>query len=110
MAQKDPERFLDPSKLQGLTMQVGQITAHAAALKIDAGMIIKDGCMLVAPEQLTAGGRTARWRQLYPARELVHAAVRELRAAADRLDAEWERTEDGLCGLSSGRDQLRRVP
>lgn len=109
MAQRDPESFLDFSKLQGFTMRVGQITVLAAALKIDAGAVIKDGCMLVAPGQLTQGGRIARWRRLYPVRELVHAAVRELRAAADRLDAEWERTEDGLCDLSSGRDRLRRV-
>ena len=99
---KDPDPFLDSLKIQGLTMQAGQISALASALKIDAGGIIKDGCVLIAAEQLKRKGRLRRWEQLYPVRELVHTAARELRAAADRLDAEWQRTEDGLCALGDG--------
>ena len=107
MAYKDPEHFLDSSKLQDFTIAVGRVTALAATLKTDAGAVIKDGCVLIAAERLTTKGRLKRWGQLYPVRELIHAAVRELRAAADRLDAEWQQTEDALCAPDDGHRRRR---
>lgn len=103
MAVRDPEGFLDRTKLDLLTMAVGNISHAAERLKIDAGTVIKDGCILAPAEKLDRKARLERWRALYPVRELVHAVTRQLRATADRLDAEWERTEDSLCGLSDGR-------
>ena len=105
--QKDPERFLDPLKLQTLTVEVGRLVHLAGTLKIDAGSVIKDGCILVQTDQLSRRARVARWRRLYEVRELVYRAATELRHAAARLDAEWERTEEGLCALNDGHRRSR---
>lgn len=108
MANYDPVEFLDRSKLDALTMEVGRLCRLASTLKIDAGMIIRDDCQLIAADKLKRQDRMTRWRRLYPVRELVYAAVTDLRAAARRLDAEWERAEDSLCALGQQGRQSRR--
>ncbi|MDP3727464.1 MAG: hypothetical protein Q8R35_02370 [bacterium] len=107
MPEKDPAGFLDHLKLQALTMQTGQAIAWAQSVGINAGKVIKDGCVLPPVEKMSRKARVARWRQLYPVREMVLSVTAELRHAAARLEAEWERTEEGLCGLSEAH---RRAP
>ena len=106
MAHQDPEEFLDRMKLDTLTMEVGRIAHLAASLEINAGTVIKDGAMLAPADQLSREARLRRWRQFYPARELVYAVTAALRQAAARLEAEWERTEESLCDL--GEKSARR--
>lgn len=100
MTKPDPEGFLDRAKLETLTMAVGRVTHLAGSLQIDAGRIIKDGCVLAPADKLRRKARLRRWQQLYPVRELVYTTTAALRHAAACLEAEWERTEESLCELN----------
>lgn len=107
MAYRDPDDFLDQTKLDALTMEVGRINAAAGLLKINAGAIIGDDAILASADKVSRKVRHKRWRALYPVRELVHAATAALRHAADRLDAEWDQSEENLCALREGRRRHR---
>lgn len=108
MGEQDPDDFLNQAKRDALTAAAGRVVHAAGELKIDAGEIIGDEVKLVSADQLSRKARIRRWRALYPVRELVHTATSALRHAADRLDAEWERTEDSLCALKDGK-RMRRA-
>lgn len=98
---------LDRTKLDALTINVGQLTASVRALGLSVGTVSKDGALFTPADKLHRRARIARWRKLYPVRELVHALTGELRAAANRLDAEWERAEEELCATSDGKRARR---
>lgn len=108
LSKRDPAILqFNPEGIQGLTIDVGNLTANARKICLDAGTILAKGFSATPPEQLTRRGRMKRWAQLHAVRSLIHRAANDLRHAAARLDAEYQLLEEQLCALEKQKRPSR---
>ena len=106
---KPADLEFDEAKIRDWTMGVGQIVAQADALTLEPKSFLREGFLAVSAERLTRRGRIARYRQLYPVRELECRLAEALRQAARRIDARYEQVETELCALTKkGRPSRQR--